>query len=163
MAFAGSGAQQRLQTNSAGGLMNAAFGLLAWGYFAVGAEGSFLMFDGVGQKDGSTLDLYSGGMFAGLRSPTLVTGEGGFRLGANLGRTWLAGIQTSGDTTCYGGACSQSQHQSVSVNGGAYGEAFVAFGFAKADRPWVGGVALAYREYLGGDLTRSISLNFGVF
>jgi hypothetical protein len=158
--------------DKSGGLLDAALGATAYTYFALGAEAGWLMFGDASpseeQKVEATVNLYYAGLFAGLRSPPILTGEGGFRLGANIGHDWISGTRNysyAGDTvTCSSnGGCSSTHHDSIGIGGGNYVEGFVAYGFANVDRSWVGGIALAYREFLDGGLSRMIGVNFGVF
>jgi len=170
-AFTSGSNATRFQMDKSGGLMNVALGATAYTYFALGAEAGWLMFGNASpadeQKVDASVSLTYGGLFAGLRSPPIITGEGGFRLGANIGHDWISGTRSysyAGDSvTCGSGGCSSTHHDSVGIGGGNFIEGFVAYGFAKVNRSWVGGIALAYREFFDGGLSRMVAVNFGVF
>lgn len=147
-----------------GGGFQAAMGAIVWKWFAGGIEGGWAEFDGA---QGAFYVLH-GSAFAGLRSPRLhIADVGGFRLLGNVGHTWMTGKHNwngSGTVSCIGSTCGTTNSEWVDLNGANYLELGVAYGFPLATSPRVGGVALAYRQYLGdGTLQRLISINFGLF
>ena len=172
MAFVNGSTASRLHMDKTGGLVDAALGMTVFSYLALGVEGGWLMFGDASPPEEGKLDasvsLTYGGLFAGLRSPPLITGEGGFRIGGNIGHDWISASRSysyAGDTvTCSSnGGCSSTHHDSIRMGGGNYLEGLVAYGFAKRDRPWVGGIALSYRQFLDGGPSKMIGINFGVF
>ena len=172
MAFVDGTKASQLHMDKSGGLVDAALGMTVFSYLALGVEGGWLMFGDASPPEEGKLDasvsLTYGGLFAGLRSPPLITGEGGFRIAGNVGHDWISASRSysyAGDTVMCSsnGGCSSTHHDSIGLGGGNYLEGLVAYGFAKRDRPWVGGIALSYRQFLDGGLSKMIGINFGIF
>ncbi len=169
MGFVSEATSNRAKMSRSGGLIDLSLGTTLYSYFAVGAEGGWMMFEDASPPEENKLDahvsLFHGGLFAGLRSPPIVTGNGGFRLGANVGHDWISASRSysyAGDVvTCGSGGCSSTHKDSVDFNGGNFLEGFVAYGFASKSWGRVVGLALGYREFLDGDLARMASLRFG--
>jgi len=159
-----SGAASRNQMGTAGSTIGLGFGVTLWDYLALGIAGDLLSLHSY-DTEGGAVSVENGGLFAGLRSPRIGFYESRLlacKFGLNAGHIWTSAKHNYGDTYCAGTDCGSQYSDSIPVKGGDYVGGFAAVGLPL----WgtgVAGVAIGYGAYFDGDLSRTITLDLGLF